>query len=422
MANTSERKHGVRRVVAAILVVLAVVMVPVATVAIWANRNFLDTERFVDRTDSVVEDPQVQELITTRVTSNVMALIDPQAFFEQALPERGRLLAIPLTNALRGFVRDRVQRFVGSDTFERLWTAALTVAHRTAVEVLRNEGGSRLARDGTVELNLIPVVDAVLARIANASPEILGRQVDLPQVSVGELPTVAIDRLERALGVQLDRGFGQVTVYDKRKLDAAREAVALFDRLVVILPILGVLLAAGALWVSPRRRRTLLQLSIGLMVGMILLRRVVFAVDQQAASLPRRADGRRAAAVVVDQFVTPLTTFALLAAILMGLVAIGAVLSGPSRLAVSFRTKVAAIWSAAATKGGGAVSGGTEPLVVWVRRRRDGLLVAGAIVGFGLLWALELSWFGLLAVVGAIGIFEIAVAKIGASPRITRPG
>ncbi len=401
------------------LVVLAVLVVPIATVAIWAHRNFLDTERFVDRTGSVVETPEVQAVITDRVTSNVMALIDPRALFEQALPERGRLLAVPLTNALQGFVHERVERFVSSDAFERLWTAALTLAHRTAVTVLRGDR-DRFVRDGTVELNLLPIVDAVLARVGAASPEILGREVDLPRIRVDELPATAIDRLEAVLGVQLDRNFGQVTVYDAKQLDAAREAVDLFDRLVVVLPVLALVFAAAAIALSPRRRRTILQLSIGLMLGMILLRRVAFAVDQEAAALPPRADGQRAAAVVVDRFVSPLTTFALIVAIVMALVAVVALLAGPSRVAVAVRAKGHALWAAGTAREGAT---GTEPLVAWVRQRRDGLLVAGAIVGFGLLWALDLSWLGLLTVVAVVGAFELVVAKVGGgSSRITRPG
>ena len=78
-----------------------------------------------------------------------MGVIDPESFFESVLPERGQILAVPLTNALRGFVNDKVDEFLATDTFANLWVEANERAHRRIVQVL--EGGAsrrRASRSG----------------------------------------------------------------------------------------------------------------------------------------------------------------------------------------------------------------------------------------------------------------------------------
>ena len=298
-----------RRTTAASLVVLACIVLVASVVGLWARRNFLDTPRFVDRAGPLIEEPAVQGALATRLTEQLMIVIDPKALFEEVLPDRGQILAVPLANAVEGFVRDRVETFIATDRFERLWVGALELAHTAAVRVLRDESDAVTTGDGEVTLNLLPVINAVLADITAQSPEILGRQVDLPDVTVDEIPKDAITALENALGVTLDDDFGQFTVYDDGKLAAAQDAVSLFDRFVVVLLPLGVVLVAAALWISHRRRRTLLQVCFGLAVGMVLIRRVGFRLQDEVAALPPRSQGKEAARLAAESFVHPLTTF-----------------------------------------------------------------------------------------------------------------
>ena len=73
-----------------------------------------------------------------------------------------------------------------------------------------------------------------------------------------------------ALGVTLDDNFGTFTVYDDGALSSAQEAVSLTNKLFWVLV---VLVPAGhrsaTLAISPRRRRTLLQLSVGVVLSMV---------------------------------------------------------------------------------------------------------------------------------------------------------
>lgn len=402
-----------RRTIAALLVFLACLSFVVAVPGIWARRNFLDTDRFVSRVGPLIEEPEVQAAVTSRLTSELMQIINPKELFEQVLPERGDILAVPLANAVRGFVHDRVESFVATDRFEQLWNSALELAHQTAVKVLRDESQVVRATEGQVTLDLIPVVDAVLKEITSASPEILGRTVNLPDVSVGDIPKTAITRLENALNVDLPDNFGQITVYDDGKVKAAQDAVKLFDRVVVVLLPLSILLAGAALFVSHRRRRTLLQLTVGISLGMVVLRRVAFAIEPNIAELPPTAEGKAAAEVVVKTFLVPLTTFA--EWVLWGAAAIivVALLSGPYPWAVSLRRRTTELARRIVSTTGERAR--DEATVAWVHAHRDALLAGGIAAGVLVLWTASLSWLGLLVVAALVGVYELVVYRIAGS-------
>jgi hypothetical protein len=403
-----------RRTVAASLVALACVVLVVSVVGVWARRNFLDTGRFVDRAGPLIEEPAVQGALAVRLTEQLMVVVDPEALFQEVLPERGQILAVPLANAVEGFVGDQVESFLGTEQFERLWVGAIGVAHEGAVRVLRGESEVVTTGDGRITLNLLPVINEVLARITARSPELLGREVDLPDVTVEDVPDAAITRVEAALGVELDDDFGQFTVYDDGTLSAAQDAISLFDRLVVVLLPLGILLAALALWLSHRRRRTLLQLCAGLAIGMVLIRRVGFRLEDEIGTLPPRPEGQESARLAANAFLQPLTEFGAWVLAGAAIVAAVAVLTGGYPWVVSFRRRAVELWGlAVATTTERARD---EATVTWITQHRDGLLAAGGIAALVILWFVDLSWAGLLIVLALIAAFAIAVYRIGTQP------
>jgi hypothetical protein len=403
-----------RQIVAVALVIATCLTFTGATVGVWARRNFLDTERFVSRVGPLIDDPVVQDSLATWMTDQVMTTIDSRQLFQSVLPERGQILVAPLQNAVRGFVHDRVDDVVATDEFRRLWVGAATIAHRQAVEVLRRQSQVVTTANQQVTINLIPVIDAVLARVTSASPEIFGRVVNLPDVKVEDLPESARARLAQALGTDLGPGFGQFTVYDDGQLSALQDAVALADRFVPLLLPLSVLLAAAALWVSERRRRTLLQLSAGLVLAMVLLRRVAFRVPEDVGALPRTPQGQHVAALAAGNFVEPLAIFAawvLAGALLVGVLAL---VTGPYRWAQAVRRNVAAIGARVFAVTGAAAT--DDATVAWVAHHRDLLLGAGVVVAVLFMALVDLSWWGLVLTLAVLAVYGIVVWRTAAHP------
>ena len=414
LEHRTDRRMWFRKSIVILLVVLACLSFTAAVPGVWAQRSFLDTDRFVSRVGPLIDEPEVQEALTLRRTTELMLLIDPQQLFEEVLPARGRLLAAPLANAVEGFVQDRVETFVATGTFAQLWEASARVAHETSASLLRGRRGEVVAvEEGQVTLNLLPVIDALLREIGSVSPEILGREIDIPDLSVEDIPTAAIVRLENALAVDLDDDFGQLTVYDEDKLAAAQKGVELVDRMVVVLLPLSVVFAGVALWMSRHRRRTLLQLAGGVTIGTVLVRRVAFGLEDDLAALPPTDAGRDAAAVAVAVFLDPLTTFAAWSMAVAAVVVVMAVVTGSYPWVVLLRRRVAGL--ARTVSSTAAAQARNEATAAWVTANRDALLVAGVVVGLFVLWTVELSWLGLLLVIGLVAAFEAVVYRIGTS-------
>jgi len=401
-----------RRLVTALLVVLSSIVFTVAVVGTWAHRNVFNTDKWVENVGPIVEDPAVQQRLGDWMTTELMEAVDPESFFERVLPERGQALAAPLTGAVEGFVHDQVNDFVASDTFQRLWVEVNRRAHARVLDVLKGDTGNLQVENGQVVLNLVPVLNEVLAQIGEASPEIFGRTVDLPTVTADDIPQDAVAKVESAIGRDLPDDFGQFTVFDAQRLEAAQDAVALFDRFVVAAAILAVVLMALTLGVSPYRRRTLLQLAVGIALGVVLLRRIGLRLEDEVVDLAK-PDNQQAVGVVVGAFVDSLldaTAWILASA---ALVAVVALLTGPYSWARALRRRTVSLVHALAAAVRSAVTQRPdEATVAWVVAHRELLQLSGIVLGIVMLLVVDLSWLGILLLALIIGGFELAVARI----------
>lgn len=394
-----------RTVAVAALVVVSVVAFLAAALGIWAERNVLDTDRYVEHVAPLAEDPAVQDTLAQYLTDQIMEVLDPAAFFAEAFPERGALLAVPLTGAVEDFVHGRVRSFVATERFADLWRGANERAHRRIVQVLRGEAPRLEAAADSVTIDLIPIVNAALAEVGEASPELLGRTVDLPTLTTDDIPDEARARLADALGVPIDDDFGEITVYERGRLRAAQDGLEMFERFRVLSIVVTIVAVVLALLLSRRRRRTLLQLTAGFGIGLVLIRRVALALQSEITDLVRVPANRPAVDAVVAVFVDPLVDAA--GWILLGLavIALVAVATGPYPWVVNARHAV----RRAVSQGPGSLD------AAWVSRH-EGLLTFGALALLAVvLWQANLSWAGALVAVSLFGVFALAVDRVAAS-------
>jgi len=99
--------------------------------------------------------------------------------------------------------------------------------------------------------------------------------VTLPTITSADPPQQAVTMLSTALGVSLPANFGEVTLVKSSDLATVRQAVKAFDGLTLALPLITIALIALTLWLSVNRRRTVLQLAVGVSLLMIVERRGV---------------------------------------------------------------------------------------------------------------------------------------------------
>lgn len=409
--HTRRRRKGrFRGVLAVIGVVLSCVLLLAACLGVFVRRSFFKTDNFSNRAGELIDDPGVQSALSAYLTEQLNQLIDPQEILQEALPDRAQILVFPLSGAIEGFIGDQVTTFVASDTFAELWKTAVSTAHREVVRVL--EGNTPLLEESEdhIVINLLPVINSVLAQIGEQSPDILGRSVDLPTITVDDVPDAAREAIGDALGVTLDDNFGTFTVYDDGALSSAQEAVGLADKLVWVLVVLAPLAILATLGISPRRRRTLLQLTVGLALSMVLLRRLVFLFQKDLLDYVRIERNVPAVQATSEAFLDPLTGAALWVGTGALVIAAIALITGPYPWAVRLRRGVVATGR---TVGTSVVNGSQDPATIeWVRANVDRLRIGGAVVGLVLLWWLDLSWLGLLLLALVVGAYEQVVHRL----------
>ena len=401
-----------RSLAAVTLVVVFALSFLASGVGIWLKRNTLDKDVWNERVVPLGTDPAVQRALAAYATDQLMQAVKPEELFAEALPERGQVLAIPLSAAVREFVAEKVEEFFASDRFESIWTAAATKAHDAAIATLKGDRPAVVADDEKVQIDLIPLIDAVLADIAEQVPDLIGRDVRLPTIRVDDVPEASRARLAEALGVELDDDFGTVTIYDGGKLSLAQTAVRWIDRLPVLTGILAALAAGGALWLSPRRRRTAFQLLGAAAIAAIAIRRVCFLLQSQVEGLVVEDLNREAARVVIATFVDPLTAAAATVLWVLAALALAIAVTGPYGWARSLRTTAG---TGAAAARGAATDLATAPTTAaWVAGHRDPLRVGGWVAAALVLWFASLSWLLLVVVVAGVIAWQVAIDRIGA--------
>jgi hypothetical protein len=412
LEDRPQRRRRLARVASTIFVVLAVLVFAVAIPGTWARRTLLDTDRYVGTVAPLARDPAVQEYLARTLTEQMFEALDVQERLSTSLEARAPRLAFlagPIANGVEGFVRDRLQAILASEAFATIWEQANRFVHSQLIAALEGGGETVQVQNGAVVLNLLPLVNRGLQAMTALVTDLVGHPVSLPEISGDEVPAEAITRLESALGIDLPERFGTVVVYDSDELEAVQQGVDLASRLIVLLALLFVILVGAAVWISPRKRRTLLQLATALAVVLVVERRFAIA-EGNAVVDSAKPENQAAARVVVDQVLGSLLRYTGWFLAIAAIVLVVALLSGPYPWARRTRGWVADLARGTA----GAVRGReTTDAARWVTAHRDALMLGGAaVVGLVLLLA-DVSLGAFLVIAVLLAAYELVVYRVG---------
>ena len=121
-----ERRTGRRRVrgvLAAVLVVLFAILLPVTILATWGHRTVANTDAYVATVGPIAASPQVQAAVSAEITNEIYAALNPQQAIAGALPPKAATLAGPLSAGAKGYIQDAVNKVLASPKFQQLWVA-----------------------------------------------------------------------------------------------------------------------------------------------------------------------------------------------------------------------------------------------------------------------------------------------------------
>ena len=163
-----ERPSRGRSIAAVLCLVLAGLLTTPAAVAYWGQRTLNDTERYVATVDPLIDSPEVQDAIATKVTAAIEKQVDIEAVlnnvFEGVITERPRLeqLVGPLSAAINSLVEREVRAFIASDEFAELWLQVNIRAQQALQRVLTGEGTGAVTVQGD---QLVLDVDEVIKKV-----------------------------------------------------------------------------------------------------------------------------------------------------------------------------------------------------------------------------------------------------------------
>ena len=180
----------------------------------------------------------------TAVTQQAVDALAAQGLPPQAATA-STVLATPLASGVRSFVTERIARFVKSPEFGTGLIQANREAHTQLVAVLTGEGSDTInVSGGTVSVNLATVIETVKARLANAGFNLAAC-----------IPTVN----------------AQFTIFESADLAKAPVTGSTLKTGATVLPILGLLFLAIAVYIARDRRRMLMVSGLAIAASMPLL-------------------------------------------------------------------------------------------------------------------------------------------------------
>ena len=128
-----------RRGIALALVVLASVAAFAALMAIWVNRQVLDTDNWTETSSELLERPVVRDRVAGFLTDQLYDNVDVEGQIAAALPDQADGLAGTVAGALRNEVEDRAREALARDDVQRLWEDANRAAHVALLRLLDGE-------------------------------------------------------------------------------------------------------------------------------------------------------------------------------------------------------------------------------------------------------------------------------------------
>jgi hypothetical protein len=409
------RRARGRRIVVTALVVLFAILLPVTYVVGWSHYVVLTEKGFQSTVVPIGKDPTVTAAAAATITDQIFTSLNPQQIVANALPPRADFLAGPITNGTKGYIQDGVTKVLNSSQFQNLWTQAVFFFHSQLLSVLNGNSKAVTTTNGQVVLNLVPLFNAALQNLQGFISGVVGRTVTLPTITSNEIPAEACARIGQALNRQVSSTCGQIPLFPASQLDQARRVVRIFNGILILLLVLTPLVAVLALWLSRRRRRTLLQLCAGAVLGLVVIRRVVIWLDTALTNrgVPVNRGARHA--IYTHLFHT---YFSVSRWVLVGLIVVFAValVTGPYPWAVSLRRIVTHYgkegWNLAGAAAGHARDDAT---VDWVRSHLDLLRIIGIGVAVLLLIVLSVGWIGFLVIAVLLVAYEWWLYRFGRS-------
>ena len=215
-----------RRVVP-VLLTLAVISGFVGTVAVWVNRQALNTNNWTDTSSRLLADAKIQNALGTYLVGQVFSSANVSGAVGSVLPKPAAGLSGPLASGLRGVADQIVPKLLATDAAQRAWRQANRTAHAELMRIIDGGGSAVSTRQGVVTLDLHPLLEQLIDRSG----------------------------LLRRVGITLSPRAGQIVIMRSAQLKTAQDVAAGIRGLAVAFTVLPLALSALAVFLAAGWRR-----------------------------------------------------------------------------------------------------------------------------------------------------------------------
>lgn len=227
------------------LLVVSCLCLVLAVITLWLRIQIENTDRFTRTIDPVASDPAIQEAVVVAITDQFSAWLSEVQTRDKLIDREG-YLAAPINSLLTDYVEQTARSILTSDEFQQFWVAAKQAVHpRLSALLTGSETENMTTADGTVTLDLAPLVEAVKSRLAE-------RGVDI----FDNLPNDRIDV--------------SIVLVDSPALAEVQDYVHLLYTLAIVFPIISIACLGGYLWLSNNRRGGVIRAGLAVATSMAL--------------------------------------------------------------------------------------------------------------------------------------------------------
>jgi hypothetical protein len=234
-------------IVAAVLVALFAIVLPLANNAVWLASTAVSEDRFVDTFGPLPQDPAVAAALGQALAASIVENNDIEARIDGRLPDNLSFLAAPVTVAIETVMARAATDVISTDGFDTVWTTTLRAAHKAALVVVNGtENGVLVSEDGVISLDLSPIIEELNTR----------------------LMAKGIDVLDR---VDLDNFDTTIDIYETRNSGLVQGIANLIYAIRWVAIAAVVLLLLGAVLFATDKRRVTLWLGVATIVSAFLM-------------------------------------------------------------------------------------------------------------------------------------------------------
>jgi hypothetical protein len=303
-----------------VLLVLACLLAVISVIAAYVRNVALDNDTYVNTVAPLAGSPAIQTQVAKKVSNRLIEQSDLHQQVQQALPPRASFLATPITDGLETATNQIVLSFVQSDAFQKLWEGVNRRAHSQVVDLLTGQQqGTFTTNNGAVTLDLSNVAEQAKKRLDARGITAFDK------VSLKHPPTLVL--------------------FKSAQLKRLQGTVRFFNRLVVLLPILAILLFAGAIALAKNRRRGVVRAGLGLAISMALILVIVAVARNQYLSGLDPSRSKPANEAVIDTVSAGLLDTVRTVLVLSALVALVAFLAGNKHVRRFFANRTWPAWT-----------------------------------------------------------------------------